>query len=143
MKKERGRLMLLGSPEYLAEVARRTNSDLEYLQLAKGQNETYTLALEAEPTHQINARIVIGYRIEDGRITETWQGERPTSFTLSGPYSVWVSILRGDLDPIPAFMKQKLHVKGNLIKLVSGANFINRWVAILRTIPTEFAGDYQ
>ncbi len=135
--------MLLGNTEYLEEVAKRTNSDTEYLQLARGQNETYTLALEAEPAHQINERIVIGYRIEDGKITEIWQGERPTSFTLSGPYGVWVSILRGDLDPIPAFMKQKLHVKGNLIKLVSGATFINRWVAILRTIPTEFAGDYQ
>jgi len=135
--------MLLGSLEYLEEIVRRTNSDVEYLQLAKGQNETYTLELEAEPVHQITERIVIGYRIEDGKITEIWQGERPTTFTLSGPYGVWVSILRGDLDAIPAFMKQKLRVKGNLIKLVSGANFINRWVAILRTIPTEFAGDYQ
>lgn len=135
--------MLLGSSEYLEAITQRTNSDAEYLQLAKGQNETYTLILEPEPVHQITERVVIGYRIEDGKITEIWQGERPTSFTLSGPYGVWVNILRGDLEPIPAFMKQKLHVKGNLIKLVSGAGFINRWVAILRTIPTEFAGDYQ
>ncbi len=135
--------MLLGSPAYLEEVARRTNSDPEYLRLAKGEHETYTLILEPEPARHITEKIVIGYRIEDGKITETWQGERPTSFTLSGPYGVWVNILRGDIAPIPAFLKQKLHVKGNLIKLVSGAGFINRWVEILRTIPTEFAGDYK
>ncbi len=135
--------MLLGSVEYLEEVARRTNSDTEYLQLAKGQNETYTLILDPEPAHNVSKRTILGFRIEDGKITETWQDERPTSFTLSGPYGVWVSILRGDLAPIPAFLKQKLHVKGNLIKLVSGAGFINRWVDILRTIPTEFDGDYK
>jgi len=135
--------MLLGSAEYLEEVARRTNSDTEYLQLAQGQRETYTLILEPEPARNVPERIVIGYRIEDGKITETWQGERPTSFTLSGPYGVWVDILHGDIAPIPAFLKQKLHVKGNLIKLVSGAGFINRWVEILRSIPTEFSGDYK
>ena len=135
--------MLLGSPEYLEEIARRTNRDAEYLQLAKGEHETYTLILEPEPAHRVTEKIIIGYRIEDGKITETWQGERPTTFTLSGPYGVWVNILRGDIAPIPAFLKQKLHVKGNLIKLVSGAGFINRWVEILRSIPTEFAGDYK
>src|SRR5215472_7179945 len=106
--------MLLGSAEYLEEVASRTNSDSEYRQLAKGQNETYTLVLNPEPARQVTERVVIGYRIEDGKITETWQGERPTTFTLSGPYGIWVDILSGDLEPIPAFMKQKLHVKGNL-----------------------------
>lgn len=135
--------MLLGSAEYLQEVVSRTNSDPVYLQLAKGEHETYTLVLEPEPARHITETIVIGYRIEDGKITETWQGERSTSFTLSGPYGVWVNILRGDIAPIPAFLKQKLHVKGNLIKLVSGASYINRWVDILRTIPTEFDGDYK
>ena len=135
--------MLLGSPEYLEEIAKRTNSDAEYLQLARGEHETYTLVLEPEPARHVTERIVIGYRIEAGKIIETWQGERPTTFTLSGPYGVWVNILCGDIAPIPAFLKQKLHVKGNLIKLVSGASFINRWVEILRSIPTEFAGDYK
>lgn len=135
--------MLLGSAEYLQEVVSRTNSDPEYLQLAKGEHETYSLVLEPEPARHIAEQIVIGYRVEDGKITETWQGERPTSFTLSGPYGVWVNILRGDIAPIPAFLKQKLRVKGNLIKLVSGASYINRWVEILRSIPTEFEGDYK
>lgn len=135
--------MLLGSPEYMEEVARRTNSDAEYAQLAKGEHETYTLILEPEPAHRVIERLAIGYRVEEGKITETWQGERPTTFTLSGPYGVWVNILRGDIAPIPAFLKQKLHVKGNLIKLVSGAGFINRWIEILRSIPTEFSGDYN
>ncbi len=135
--------MLLGSAEYLQEVVSRTNSDPEYLQLAKGQHESYMLVLEPEPAHYITEPTVIGYRVEDGKIAEAWQGERPTTFTLSGPYGVWVDILRGDIAPIPAFLKQKLRVKGNLIKLVSGAGFINRWVEILRAIPTEFDGDYK
>ena len=41
--------MKLGTPEYMDEVVKRTNSDAKYLELSKGESEIYTLVLEAEP----------------------------------------------------------------------------------------------
>jgi len=134
--------MKLGSPEYLTEVQRRTNADEKYRQLAKNEHDSYTLVLEAEPHKGVKERLVIGFRVDGGQITDIWQGERPTDFTLSGPYGVWVDILRGKLGANKAFTMRKLKVRGNFLRLLRGADSTNRWVEILRTIPTEFEGEY-
>lgn len=134
--------MKLGSPEYLAEVQRRTNSNEEYLKLAKNENDSYTLILEAEPEKGVPNTITISYREEAGKIVEIVPEGRPTSFTLSGPYGVWVDILRGKLSPTKAFTMRKLKVRGNFLKLLASSDTTIAWLKILTTIPTEFEGEY-
>ncbi|MBC7223506.1 MAG: SCP2 sterol-binding domain-containing protein [Anaerolineae bacterium] len=134
--------MKLGSPEYLEEVKKRSNADAKYRELAKGQNESYTLVLEAEPDKGVHETLVVGFRAEDGEIVDIWQGERPTLFTLSAPYGVWVDILKGKLGPTKAITMRKLKTQGPFLQLLKGADRTIRWVEILRTIPTEFEGDY-
>jgi len=51
-----------GSPEYLAEITRRTNDDLEYLEMAKNDNESYTMIIEAQPEKGVSKTIVVGYQ---------------------------------------------------------------------------------
>lgn len=134
--------MKLGSLEYLEEVKKRTNADPEYLELAKGNNESYTLILESEPTQGVAEQIVVGFNNVDGKMNEVWLGQRPTQFTLSGPYGVWVEILRGKMGATKAITMRKLKTQGPFLQLLQGANRIIRWVEILRTIPTEFEGSY-
>ncbi len=134
--------MKLASLEYLEEVRRRSNADPQYLELAKGHNASYTLVLEAEPTKGVNETTVIGFTNMDGKIDEVWVGKRPTDFTLTAPYGVWVDILRGKLGATQAIASRKLKTRGPFLQLLQGANRIIRWVEILRTIPTEFEGDY-
>ncbi len=45
--------MKLASLEYLEEAKKRSNADAQYLELAKGNNESYTLVLEPEPAHGV------------------------------------------------------------------------------------------
>lgn len=134
--------MKLASMEYLEEVKRRSNIDPEYLELAKGNNESYTLVLEPEPEKGVGAQIVVGFDNADGKMNELWLDQRPTQFTLSAPYGVWVDILRGKMGPTKAITSRKLKTQGPLLQLLQGANRIIRWVEVLRTIPTEFEGDY-
>jgi putative sterol carrier protein len=134
--------MRLASLEYLEEAKRRTNADARYLELAKGNNESYTLVLEPEPDHGVTEQIVVGFDNVDGKMNEVWLEQRPTQFTLSAPYGVWVDILRGKLGPTKAIASRKLVTQGPFLQLLQGANRIIRWVEILRTIPTEFVGDY-
>lgn len=134
--------MKLASLEYLEEVKRRSNADPTYLELAKGNNESYTLILEAEPAQGVNETTIIGFDNNDGRMNEVWLGQRPTQFTLSAPYGVWVDILRGKIGATKAITMRKLKTQGPFLQLLQGANRILRWVEILRTIPTEFAGTY-
>jgi putative sterol carrier protein len=132
----------LGSLEYLEEVKERSNADPEYLELAKGNNESYTLVLEPEPDKGVAEQIVVGFDNVDGKMNEAWFGQRPTQFTLSAPYGVWVDILRGKMGPTKAIASRKLRTQGPFVQLLQGANRIIRWVELLRTIPTEFEGDY-
>jgi Putative sterol carrier protein len=134
--------MKLASLEYLEEVRRRSNADPKYLELAKGHNASYTLVLEAEPAKGVNETTVIGFTNVDGKIGEVWVGKRPTDFTLTAPYGVWVDVLRGKLGATQAIASRKLKTQGPFMQLLQGANRIIRWVEILRTIPTEFEGDY-
>ena len=134
--------MKLGSREYMEEMCRRSNADEKYRTLAKGQFETYTLVLEAEPGKGIPASVVVGFDCQDGEFKDIWQGSKPTQFTLSAPYGTWVDILRGKLGATKAITMRMLKVQGPFLQLLKGGNRVLRWVDILRTIPTEFDGGY-
>jgi putative sterol carrier protein len=134
--------MKLASLVYLQVVKKRSNADPEYLELAEGHNASYTLVLEPEPEKGVAEQIVVGFDNVDGRMNEMWLEQRPTQFTLSAPYGVWVDILRGKMGPTKAIASRKLRTQGPFVQLLQGANRIIRWVEVLRTIPTEFEGDY-
>ena len=135
--------MKLATLEYLEAVKVKSNSDPQYLELAKGNNESYTLVLEPEPAQGVQEQIVIGFDNVDGKMNQVWVGQRPTLFTLSGSYGVWVDVLRGKMGATKAITMRKLKTQGPFLQLLQGANRITRWVEILRTIPTEFAGNYS
>lgn len=134
--------MKLASLEYLEETKKRSNSDPEYLELAKGDTESYTLVLQEEPDKGVGEHIVVGFDIADGKMNEVWLGERPTDFTITGPYGVWVDILRGKMGPTKAIAMRKLKTQGPFLQLLQRSDRVVRWVEVLRTIPTEFEGDY-
>ena len=134
--------MKLGSAEYMQEVVRRSNADEKYRAMAKGQFETYTLVLEAEPDKGVEEPVIVGFDCQDGEFVDIWEGAKPTLFTLSAPYGIWVDILRGKLGATKALTMRMLRVQGPFLQLLKGANRVLRWVEILCTIPTEFGGDY-
>lgn len=133
--------MKFGSLEYVREVMERSNSDAEYLRLAKGENESYTMRILPEPEKGVPGETVAGYQLEDGRITEVWEGGRETDFTLSAKYGVWVDILTGRLNAVKALSLRRLKIKGSFLKLLKSKS-TERWVEVLMSIPTEFEGDY-
>ena len=134
--------MKLGTPEYMDEVVKRTNSDAKYLELSKGENEIYTLVLEAEPEKGVTENLTLCYKMEDGKIVEIFPTEREATFRLLAPYGIWVDILTGKLGANNALMTRKLKVKGSFMKLLKYSDSVLRWIEILRALPTEFEGQY-
>lgn len=134
--------MKLGSLEYMQRVQELSNADEEYQRLAAGQYESYTLVLEAEPGKGVSSPVIVGFDCQDGKVVELWEGQRPTTFTLSAPYGVWVEILTGKMGPTKAITMRRLKTQGPFLQLLKGADRVIRWVDILRTIPTEFEGEY-
>ena len=134
--------MRLCSPEYMQEVMQRSNADAKCRALAKGQNETYTMILEAEPAKRVAQPVMASFEARDGEIVHVWLGTRPSTFTLSAPYGTWVDVLSGKLGATTAITMRKLKVQGPFLQLLKGAERTLRWVEILRTIPTELEGQY-
>ncbi len=134
--------MKLADPEYMQEVMVRSNADEKYRALAKGQYESYTMVLEAEPDCGVVDTVIAGFDCRDGEIVEVWQGKRPTTFTLSAPYHTWVKILRGQLGPMKAITMRHLQTQGPFLQLLKGGARVLYWVDILRTIPTTFDGNF-
>jgi hypothetical protein len=134
--------MKLATLAYLEEAKQRSNVDAKYLELAKGNNESYTLVLEPDPAQGVMETTIIGFDNLEGKMNNLWEGQRPTLFTLSGAYGVWVDILRGKMGATKAITMRKLKTQGPFLQLLSGSKRIIRWVEILRTVPTEFEGNF-
>jgi putative sterol carrier protein len=136
--------MKFGSLEYMEAFRRAMVGDTVYRELAKGESGSYTFVIEPDPSRGAAERCVMGYREDNGEVTEVWEGERPTEFKLAGPYRVWVDILRGELGPIRAMTMRKLKISGDLVKLVTSSTKATlRMVEVLRSLPTEFDGEFS
>ncbi len=135
--------MFLGSEEYVDEAKKRINADAKYQELAKNVNDSYTLIFLPEPNKGVKEKVVLGFTIANGKMTEKWIGEKPTSYIMTAPYGVYVDILTGKLNVNRAFISRKLKVKGSIPRILKTARATERLVDVLATIPTEFAGDYQ
>lgn len=135
--------MLLGSEEYVDEAKKRINADAKYQELAKNVNDSYTLIFLPEPNKGVKEKVVLGFTIANGKMTEKWIGEKPTSYIMTAHYGVYVDILTGKLNVNRAFISRKLKVKGSIPRILKTARATERLVDVLATIPTEFTGDYQ
>jgi len=135
--------MKFGTMDYLLEIQKRTNEDEKYRKLAKNETSSYTMVIKAQPDKGAPSDIVLGYNEVEGEITEGWEGQKPTEFTLTAPYGIWVDILRGHLNATKALSLRKLKVKGPFLKLLKNSSSTDRWIEILQSIPTEFVGEFE
>jgi len=131
-----------GSLEYAKKLQEVLNGDAEHRRLAKGETDSYLFVLEPEPAKGVTERYILGYAMANGEVADVWTGERKTTFVLSAPYAIWVDILEGKMGPIAAMTTRRLKIRGNILRLLSGSDSTLRMVELLRTIPTEFEGQY-
>ncbi len=134
--------LLVATPKWMKKAQEIINSDQEYEELAKEINHTFTFYIKKEPQKGVEEDIIIGYKIEHGKMTDFWTEKRKTDFEISGPYSVWVKIFNNELGPIKALTMGRLRVKGSLPKLLKFNKATLRFVELLRRIPTKFHGQF-
>ena len=128
------------SIEYMEEALRRTRANSEYQKASQGFDDTVGFVVEPEPAKGVNERKTVGTILPQA--TEYWMDDRPVTFTLIAPYSTYVDIMTGKLDAVRAIMKGTLKLKGPMPKILRYVKGTNLWIDTLRTIPTEFEGDF-
>ena len=128
------------SKQYMQEALKRTRENSEYQEASKGFDDTLAFVVEAEPEKGVNERKIVGTILPQA--TEYWMDDRPVTFTFLAPYSVYVDIMTGKLDAVRAITKGVLKLKGPMPKILRYVKGTNLWIDTLRTIPTEFEGDF-
>lgn len=130
------------SAEYLEEAARRTRESEAYQKAAHGFDDTLCFIVEPEPDKGVTERRVVGMRLPQA--DEHWVGEeRPATFNFTAPYGVYVDIMTGKLDAVRAITQRRLRLVGPMPKLLRYVKGTQAWIDVLRSIPTEFEGQYR
>ncbi len=128
------------SAEYMEEALKRTRENSEYQKASEGFDDTVAFVVEPEPGKGVNQRKTVGTALPQA--TEYWMDDRPVTFTFLAPYSAYVDIMTGKLDAVRAITKGTLKLKGPMPKILRYVKGTNLWIDTLRTIPTEFEGDF-
>ncbi len=119
----------------------KVNGNAEYRHAA--QRWRWPLALVLEPSPQYGFPTPRALVLEfDGRgcvradAKDSDDVEAP--FVIRGAYPAWKRILHGELDPITAIVRRRLHLHGSFAKVLLHARAAKTLIACAATIPTHF-----
>ncbi|HTR20085.1 MAG TPA: SCP2 sterol-binding domain-containing protein [Gemmatimonadales bacterium] len=62
-------------------------------------------------------------------------------FRLTGEYRAWRSLLRGELQPVPAIMARKIRLAGSYAILMRYVRSAEELISAVTTVPTSFLAD--
>jgi SCP-2 sterol transfer family len=128
---------LYGSSQWLDEVQRRLNADPGVEAQAKNLEADLQYVIEAEPAAGFPETTEIGWRMEGGRCTETWEGMRPADFVLVAPYSVFKKVNVGEASAADVMMKGELQIQGDLSELMANMGALSAMQAVLEQMAAE------
>ncbi|MER3601730.1 MAG: sterol carrier protein [Nitrososphaerota archaeon] len=66
------------------------------------------------------------------------RAERGAAFTLEGPFSSWLDLLQGRLDPIQAVISGRLRLQGDMMKVMRYIQAATELVRTAQRVPTEY-----
>ena len=62
------------------------------------------------------------------------------AFTYAGPYSNWVKLIEGEIDPIRGLLTGKFRLRGSMMKVMRYTKAAKLLVQTASEVPTEFPG---
>ncbi len=136
-------MYLFPSLEWLKELQRILNDDDGYK--VAGKNWEGSLTLVSEPDELHDKFHYIWINPYHGQVLDVAEmeslDERPSPFILSGTYSTWKSIVKGEIDPIKGLMKGKITVDGDVSYLVTQVKQAQALLKGLMQVDTVFADE--
>ena len=117
------------------------NHDADYRAAAKGWKWPLALVLDRVESLGYPDDVAVRLDLEAGDCREAHvlpAAEAEAPFVLRGPYGVWKRIVRGELDPMAAVVKQELTLAGNLHTMLMHAKSAKALVACAQRVPTIY-----
>jgi len=108
------------SEEWLTDLHEKLNADGRYARIAR--NWEGDISLIIEPDDPFPERAICYLDLWHGRSREveylTGVGEKHADFVISAPFTNWLRILQGELNPVQAMATMKLRVRGNMVYMM-------------------------
>ena len=132
---------LFPSEEWVKALEEITVNDEEYKKAGADWEGDVIMIMEAEPG-KLEEPFYYYSKPHHGELLETCQlkslDEKTAEYVISGPYSVWKSIVKREADAMQMMMKGKIRVKGDMQKLLKFAKFQQLGMKALQKVETTF-----
>ncbi|MFW9992103.1 MAG: SCP2 sterol-binding domain-containing protein [Candidatus Odinarchaeota archaeon] len=140
MPEENSKLRYLTS-EWLDEVTKRIKANLtteDMKNVSSSMMNVYNNCPDGKTRYMF-------FKFDDGLLTEALVGGdedevagKKAEFMIHGDYGVFAQISRAELGARSALMRNKIKLKGNMVKALRLASVVDRLNKIIATVPTEF-----
>ncbi len=132
--------LLYPSEEWLIELKDSLNANPDYEKAAANWEGALILHIQADENldkdYFLWADPYHG-KVRDAKLLNSLDDEK-AEFVLSGKYSTWKTVVKGDLDAMKAIMKSKIKVKGNMAFLLKQTKASNVLMKVQQSIDTLF-----
>ena len=133
--------ILYPSSEWMDALVNLLNNSAAYKKAAAKWEGSLCLVIEAEED-KLEKDMVFYSNPYHGEVLEhavvDTVEEKDPDFAITGPYSVWKEINKGNLDTMQAIMKGKVKVKGNMATLLKQVKATQIMMKLIEEIPTKF-----
>jgi putative sterol carrier protein len=140
-KMEEKKLYRFPSQEWVDELVKIATSIPELVEIGKSWTHGGIIAI-MEPDEKLNETWRAFFSIDRGVVKEAKiiedEKQYNPAFTIRAKYSVWKGIVRGELDPIQAFLRGAIKVDGNIGILMQYMAFIRKFIDVLQKVPSYF-----
>jgi len=133
------------SDEWLQRYRDAINSSESYREKAAGWEGDITYVIGADAAAGFDEDVLAWVDLwhgscRDARLVDRDDGER-AAYVISAPYSLWKSVLLGQLDPVKAMVQGKLKLRGDLPRMAEHVEATRELVSLAVGIATTFADE--
>lgn len=127
------------SAEWLNALHDKLNSDAQYAEIAK--NWEGDLLFVIEPDDQFANTVVLYFDLWHGASRQVAfdvdMNSRSAAFTILAPFTNWMRILQGELNPIQAMATMKLRIKGNMAYVMRNVPTVLDFTRCAQEVPFQ------
>lgn len=129
--------------EWLVKLKEFLNSNEKYAQVAR--NWEGDLMFDIKAAGALKTDLLIYLDLWHGKCREVRYlpegGDQEAAFRLTAPYTNFVRVLTGDLDPMQAMMTRKLSVKGNMAYMMRNVPTVLEFVRCAQAVTDKVLGE--
>jgi len=133
---------LFPNKEWLDGFADYLNTNEKYARVAKKWEGDLIFEIKPDEILEYNVNIYLDLWHGICRSARILESDDPidAAFVLSAPYSNFVRILKGDLDPMQAMLTRKLIVKGNMGYMMRNVPTVLEFVKCAQAVTDKVVG---